>query len=208
MLVKTDSLRHLLGKKNITSEDILEICWKKEGNVYSVIPRDSFIEVKWEDLASTPYAVMSYMWKSKWDSIVDFILLSDDRVLQKYMWIDVLCLDQMGPDKMATVRRSDEIYYHAKEYHLMEIDSLFRGWVLYELSNVKAAMLPPAIHITTQNLATIDVMRDFLLNTGFNGCQFTVESDREIVQNAIIDRYGSIDEFNLRILFIVDQMFV
>jgi hypothetical protein len=199
----------MLQKGYMTSDDLLETCWKKEGNVYSLIPRDSFIEVKWADLASTPYAVMSYQWKSKWDSIVDFIPHSDDRVLQKYMWIDVLCLDQMGPDKMTTVRRSNEIYYHAKEYHLMEIGSLFRGWVLYELSNVKETMLPPAIHSTTKDHAVIDLMRDFLLNTGFNGCQFTEESDREIVQNEIIDRYGSIDEFNLRILFfIVGQMFV
>ena len=125
MLVSTVRVRHLLQKGYMTSDDLFETYWKKEGNVYSVIPRDSFIEVKWADLASTPYAVMSYQWKSKRDSIVDFILHSDDQVLQKYMWIDVLCLDQMGPDKMTTVRRSNEIYCHAKEYHLMEIGSLF-----------------------------------------------------------------------------------
>ena len=209
MLVRTASLRHLLGKKDMSSEDILETCWKKEGNVYSVIPRESFIEVKWVDLPSTPYAVMSYQWLSKWGSIADFILLSDKRVLAEYMWIDVLCLDQMSSDKMTTIKRSDEIYFHAKEYHLMEIGSLLRGWVLFELSSVKEAMLPPAIHISIgQDPAAINVMKRFLRSDGFDGCDFTEESDREIVKKKIIDRYGSVAEFNLRIIAIVDKIFV
>jgi len=208
MLVRTASLRYLLGKKDIASEDILETCWKKEGNVYSVIPPESFIEVKWTDLPSTPYAVMSYQWQSKWGSIAEFILLSDKRVLQEYMWIDVLCLDQMSSDKMTTIKRSDEIYFHAKEYHLMEIGSLFRGWVLFELSSVKESMLPPAIHLTTQDPAGINVMKQFLRSSGFDGCNFTEESDREIVKKKIIDRYGSVAEFNLRIIAIVDKIFV
>ena len=58
MLVRTARLHHLLEKKNMTSEDLLESCWKKDGNIFSVIPPESFIEVKWADLPSTPYAVM------------------------------------------------------------------------------------------------------------------------------------------------------
>ena len=208
MLVKTASLRHLLEKKVMSSEDILETCWKKEGNIFSVIPPDSFIEVKWIDLPSTPYAVMSYQWQSKWGSIAECILLSDKRVKADYMWIDVLCLDQMSSDKMTTIKRSDEIYFNAKEYHLMEIGSLNRGWVLFELSSVNESMLPPAIHLTTQDPAGIKLMKQFLISSGFDGCNFTEESDREIVKKKIIDRYGSVAEFNLRIIAIVDKIFV
>ena len=208
MLVRTASLRDLLGRKDMTSEDILETCWKKEGNVYSVIPRESFIEVKWADLPNTPYAVMSYQWQSKWGSIAEFILLSDKRVKADYMWIDVLCLDQMSSDKMTTIKRSDEIYFNASEYHLMEIGSLFRGWVLFELSSVKESMLPPVIHLTTQDPAGINVMKLFLSSSGFDGCNFTEESDREIVKKKITDRYGSVAEFNLRIIAIVDKIFL
>jgi hypothetical protein len=51
MLVRTASLRHLLRKKDMSSsEDLLETCWKKDGNIFSVIPPESFIEVKWADL--------------------------------------------------------------------------------------------------------------------------------------------------------------
>jgi hypothetical protein len=208
MLVRTASLRHLLEKKVMSSENILETCWRKDGNVFSVIPPESFIEVKWTDLPSTPYAVMSYQWLSKWGSIAEFILLSDKRVKADYMWIDVLCLDQMSSDKMTTIKRSDEIYFNASEYHLMEIGSLFRGWVLFELSSVKESMLPPAIHLTTQDPAGINGMKRFLSSSGFDGCEFTEESDREIVKKKIIDRYGSVAEFNLRIIAIVDRIFV
>jgi hypothetical protein len=207
MLVSTVSLSHLL-RKDFTSEDLLKTYWQREGNIYSVIPRDSFIEVKWADLPSTPYAVMSYQWQSKWGSIAEFILHSKKRVLQEFMWIDVLCLDQMSADKMTTIKRSDEIYFHAKEYHLMEIGSLFRGWVLFELSSVKETMLPPAIHLSTQDPAAIKAMKRFLRASGFDGCEFTEESDREIVKKKIINRYKSVAEFNLRIIAIVDKLFV
>jgi hypothetical protein len=208
MLVRTASLRHLLRKGDLSSEDLLRTCWQKDGHIFSVIPPESFIEVKWADLPSTPYAVMSYQWQSKWGSIAEFILLSDKRVKADYMWIDVLCLDQMSSDKMTTIKRSDEIYFHASEYHLMEIGSLFRGWVLFELSSVKESMLPPVIHLTTQDPAAITVMKQFLRSSGFDGCNFTEESDREIVKKKIIDRYGSVAEFNLRIIAIVDKIFV
>ena len=90
----------------------------------------------------------------------------------------------------------------------MEIGSLLRGWVLFELSSVKETMLPPAIHFTTQDPAAITMMKSFLRSSGFDGCQFTEESDREIVKKKIIERYESVYEFNLRIIAIVDKIFV
>ena len=208
MLVRTGSLSYLFQKGDMTSEDLLKTYWQEDGDIYSLIPKDSFKEVNWADVPSTPYAVMSYQWQSKWGSIAEFILDSKEPVLQDYMWIDVLCLDQMDPDKMTTVRRSDEIYYHANEYHLMEFGSLFRGWILFELSSVKETMLPPAIHFSTQDPAAINHMKWFLRSHGFDSCQFTEESDREIVKYEIIDQYGSIDEFNLRIIAILDKIFL
>ena len=208
MLVSTVSLSNLLKKGDMTSNDLLEIYWKKDGNIFSVIPQENFIEVTWTDLPMASYAVMSYQWLSKWGSIVEFILHSKNRVLQEYMWIDVLCLDQNAQDKMDTIKRSDEIYYHAKEYHLMEIGSLFRGWVLFELSSVRETMLPPAIHLSTQDPAAINMMKRFLQTTGFDGCEFTEESDRETVKKKVIDRYVSVAMFNQKIIAIVDKIFI
>ena len=208
MLVSTASLAKLLKRGDMTSQDILKFFWQAEGNVYSLIPEASFIRVTWTDLPDTAYAVLSYQWLSRWGSIAEFILHSENRVLQKYMWIDVLCLDQMDPEKMVTIKRSDEIYLHAKEYHLMEIGSLFRGWVLFELSSVAEAMLPPTIHLSTQDPAAINVMKKFLSSAGFDGCEFTEESDRVIVQKKIVQRYGSVANFNKTIIAIVNKIFV
>ena len=211
MLVRTVSLVHLLKEKKgeMTSEDLLKTFWQKDGNLNSLIPPDNFKAVPWEDLADTPYAVMSYQWLSKWGPMVEFILLSTERVKADYMWIDVLCLDQMDPTKMTTIKRSDEIYNKAQEYHLMEIGSLFRGWVLFELSSVKETLLPPCTHLSnTQDPAGIKRMKGFLRSTGFDGCEFTEEADRAVVKKKIIDRYGSVPSFNKAIIAIVDKIFI
>ena len=208
MLVRTDSLHHLLEKEDMTSEIILETLWKTQGNVYSLLPPDCFREVLWAELPNASYAVVSYQWKQKWHSMVKFILHSRERVLQPYMWIDCKCLDQMDPIKMATIKRSDEIYYNAKEYHMIEAGSLFRGWVLFELSSVSEKMLPPKLHISTQDPAMIKMVKDRLIRTGFEGSEFTEEVDREVVKKKIIERYGTIANFNQRIVAIVDKIFV
>ena len=118
----------------------------------------------------------------------------------------MLCLDQMDQAKMTTIKRSDEIYYNAPEYHLMEIGSLFRGWVLFELSSVK---IPPCTHLSnTQDRAGIDIMKDFLRSRGFDSCKFTEEADRAVVKKKIIDRYGSVPSFNKAIIAIVDKIFI
>ena len=208
MLVKTVELKRLLKKAEMTSSDLLRTIWQHEGNIYSVIPKESFIEVKWTELEGAEYAVMSYQWLSQWGSIGDFILLSENRVLQPYMWIDALCLDQLDPGKMMTIQRSDEIYFHAKAYHLMELGSLTRGWVLFELSSVKPSMLPPKIHLSKHDPASIDVTKQFLRDKGFDGCEFTEESDRKVVRDKIILKYGTIDKFNLKIVEIVNHIFI
>ena len=142
MLVKTASLAiFLMENGEMTSEDLKKIYWLEKGNLDELIPPENFKRVNWKDLATFPYAVMSYQWRSKWGPIVEFILYGTKRVKADYMWIDVLCLNQMDPEKMTTIERSDKIYENAQEYHLMEIGSLFRGWVLFELSSVK---IPPS----------------------------------------------------------------
>eukprot|EP01036_Dinobryon_divergens_P025092 gene25092-33607_t len=68
--------------------------------------------------------------------------------------------------------------------------------------------MPPSIHLSTQDHGLIDMAKLSLRREGFNGCNFKEKSDREIVATKIVDRYGSIDEFNLRIIAIVNRIFV
>jgi hypothetical protein len=73
---------------------------------------------------------------------------------------------------------------------------------------VRETMLPPAIHLSTQDPAAINMMKRFLQTTGFDGCEFTEESDREIVKKKVIDRYVSVAMFNQKIIAIVDKIFI
>jgi hypothetical protein len=208
MLVKTASLAIFLKENGeMTSEDLKKIYWQEKGNLDELIPPENFIRVNWKDLATFPYgyAVMSYQWQSKWGPIVEFILYGDTGVKADYMWIDVLCLNQMDPEKMTTIERSDYIYNNAQEYHLMEIGSLYRGWVLFELASVKKTLLPPSTHLSsTQDRAGIKGLKIFLQNTGFDFCEFTEKTDRALVEKKIISRYRSVPKFNKEIVAIVE----
>ena len=203
MLVRTASLGRLLERDDMTSEDILEKFWKKDGNIYALLSRDDFMEATWDELPGLTYGVVSYQWTQPWHSMVKFILLSKNRVKADWMWIDCKCLDQMEKNKMATISRSDEIYLHAKEYHLIEIGSLTRGWVLFELSSVA---LPPIIHISTQDPALKRMIKERLSSTGFKGSEFKVESDREVVRKKIVDRYKTVALFDQEIIKIVNRI--
>ena len=203
-MVRTTSLSKLLEREDMSSEDILKKFWIPHGNIYSLLSRDEFMEATWEDLPGLAYAVVSYQWTQKWHSMVKFILTSTNRVKADWMWIDCKCLDQMDLNKMATISRSDEIYLNAKEYHLIEIGSLTRGWVLFELSSVQ---LPPIIHISTQDPAGKELIKRHLASTGFEGSAFKVEADRDVVRKKIIGRYKSVANFDLEIVEIVNKFF-
>ena len=144
------------------------------------IPSEDFVMCKWEDLPGMSYAAMSYQWRSFWHH---FILLSSERVQEECIWLDVFCINQLDPGKMKTVLRADEIYYHAKAYHLMEIGSLGRGWVQFELCSISETNLPPKIHFTTRDPAIIDTAKKTLKKFGFDASEFTVEDDRAIVNH-------------------------
>ena len=203
MLVKTSSLRNLLQKEDRTSHDILKDVWDVDGHIFSLIPRENFKRCRWVDLPQEPYAVISYQWRSKWHWAVDRIVSSVD---QEYMFIDVFCLPQKDPNKMKTVERSGEIYRHAKAYHLMEIGSLYRGWVLFELSSVPDTLIPPVIHYTSQDPAMVHKAKSFLRQTGFKGCEFTDKSDRRFVQMSLKTRFRRMKDFDARIVTILDAI--
>ena len=206
MLIKTASLRRLLEKDDMTSYQIKKAFWDRDGNIYALLPEDCFVRVTWDELPRYRYGVLSYMWGSPWHPLVHFILDSESGVLQPYMWVDIKCLDQLSKDKMKTIQRSDEIYHHAKEYHLMELGSLFRGWVLFELASVKPTMLPPITHYTTKDPVAIKMVLAHLRRTGFDGSEFTDEADRAVVKKKILDTYGSVEKFNEKIISIVDNI--
>ena len=104
MLVSTVSLANLMRKGDMTSEDLLKTYRHNEGNIYPVIPRDSLIEVKWADLPTTPYAVMSYQWQSKWESIAELIALRKRRVLKELAFYVMESIPRWVPTLIAIDR--------------------------------------------------------------------------------------------------------
>jgi hypothetical protein len=147
--------------------------------------------------------VISYQWTQQWHSMVKFLLFSKTKVRADWLWIDCLCLDQTDLNKMATISRSDEIYLNAKEYHLIEIGSLTRGWVLFELSSV---VLPPIVHISTQDPAGKELIKERISITGFEGSKFKVEADRDVVRTKIVSKYKSVPYFDKEIIKIVNRI--
>ena len=188
----------------MTSEDILELCWLGQGSIFSLIPREKFIPCLWHDLKVTNYAVLSYQWKEYWHKIIAF-LIGPDGVKAEFIWIDVFCLNQLDGNRMKTIQRSDEIYYNAKEYHLIELGSFFRGWVLFELSSAHDR-IEPKVHHSQSDITVLEVVKERFKEKGFEGCGFTKASDRTLVRKKIIEKYRSIQDFNKKVGEFLDEI--
>ena len=52
----------------------------------------------------------------------------------QWFWIDIFCLDQQHPDKMETIKRSNEIYALAKYYFVIGLACFNRLWCTMELA--------------------------------------------------------------------------
>jgi hypothetical protein len=204
MLVKKESLRVLLSE-NMTSDGVLEFVWKKKGNIFSLIPESDFKRCRWVDLVDEEYAVMSYQWKSSLKVITEFIFGADGIQLD-WIWFDLLCLNQLNGNRITTVKKSDEIYHHAKEYHLMEVGSLNRGWVLFELSSVRDDIVPKT-HFIRADKKMLITTKAMLKRDGFEGSKFTKPSDKDLVRKKILEKFqGDMVAFNNRIETIVDNL--
>ena len=210
MLIKAESLRVFLSSSHagLTSEKVLGKFWNREGSIFSLIPKSCFTMCQWSDLPHTEYGVFSYQWKTMLADIAKFTLGQDSSphpMKAKYIWLDFACLNQLDGRRMSTIQRSDEIYYHAKEYHLMEVGSLSRGWVLFELSSVPKTLLPTT-HFTTSDANMINMAKATFKRSGFDGCKFSKETDRTLVRRKILEKYGDMQAFNSKIAAIVDTL--
>ena len=210
MLIETESLRAFLSPSHadMTSDKVLEDIWYLKGSIFSLIPKSMFKRRRWCDLPGIDYGVISYQWKMKLGHLAKFALgldASPNPIKSPYIWLDVFSLNQLDGGRMATIQRSDEIYYHAKEYHLMEVGSLSRGWVLYKLSSVPKTILP-ITHFTTSDAKMLKMAKETLKRTGFDKCKFSKETDRSLVRKKILEEYGDIQAFNSRIAAIVDNL--
>ena len=138
MLVRKEALLQALNMLNLNSEGINTKYWKERGNIYDLIPKENnFKQVKFSLLRDERYAVFSYQWKTPWDRLTFYINDLNNPMLCDWLWVDIICLDQNNKNKMRTIANSDLIYKNASEYHIMEVSSLKRGWIVFEISSVQ-----------------------------------------------------------------------
>ena len=77
--------------------------------------------------------------------------------------------------------------------------------MLFELSSVPKTLLP-ITHFTTSDAEMLDLAKSKLKRTGFEGCEFSKESDRSLVRAKILEKYTDMDAFNHTIAAIVDTL--
>ena len=132
----------------------------------------------------------------------------------QWFWIDIFCLDQQHPDKMETIKRSNEIYALAKYYFVIGLACFNRLWCTMEL----------ACKLGGQNGANTDVVvTDFDFNKGllgrrehvywvsqldkdptFETCRYTSATDVPIVEEKILAKFKDIAAFNDTIKNVAD----
>ena len=127
---------------------------------------------------------------------------------------DIFCLDQNDPKKMETIRRSDQIYAWANEYHVMGVGTFKRGWCLMELGVTKAR---PILYTEADGLRDDASEVFFILMRQHEGAKraglqqlfrfeaagFSVESDRDIVRGFILTARGDVARFEA---FLVEKV--
>ena len=129
----------------------------------------------------------------------------------KWFWIDIFCLDQQHPDKMETIKRSNEIYALAKYYFVIGLACFNRLWCTMEL----------ACKLGGQNGDNTDVVvTDFEGFLGrreeayalsqldkdptFETCRYTSATDVPIVKEKILAKFEDIAAFNDTIKNVAD----
>ena len=166
---------------------------------------DQFEPCSWSHLKKVQYAVLSYQWRKYWHAILKFIFDPRNGVKVEYIWIDVFCLNLLDGNRFTTVRRSDEIYHNAYEYHLIELGSVFRGWILFELASAREGVLP-VVHTSNRDKKTMKKLTDDFKENGFEGSKFSKQGDMELVRDKIIEKHTSLKDFNEKVVKIIDAI--
>ncbi|KAL1525194.1 hypothetical protein AB1Y20_020064 [Prymnesium parvum] len=220
LLLRTDALLKKTSELSLTSDQVNEKYWQKQGSVSGIFRDEDFKAVKLVDISAEDYAVLSYPWNgSIWS---DMARVLKTRLRAEFVWIDIFCLNQTKVDKIQTIREAASIYADASEYHFLGARCLNRGWCMYEL----AAAVSPQLCLSADfgtNCRTYAVEMEFLdkqkreaakrtgsgskkvqdilavLSPRFDECQFSVEADRAIVQKFVEEQYTSLEKFNEQI---------
>jgi hypothetical protein len=131
----------------------------------------------------------------------------------QWFWIDIICLDQQHPHKIETIKRSNEIYSHARYYFVMAwLDSTDCGAPWSSRANwvAKTASIQTWTVVVTDfegSLGRREEAHKFFQLTNdptFKRCRYTSATDVPLVEEKILAKHPDIAVFNAAIKNVAD----
>ena len=135
----------------------------------------------------------------------------------QWFWIDIFCLDQQHPDKMETIKRSNEIYALAKYYFVIGLACFNRLWCTMELAcKLGGRNGVNAEVVASRCLGAFDfegflgrrerayALSQLRKDPTFETCRYTSATDVPLVKEKILVKFEDIAAFNDTIKNIAD----
>ena len=135
----------------------------------------------------------------------------------QWFWIDIFCLDQQHPDKMETIKRSNEIYALSKYYFVIGLACFNRLWCTRELAcKLGGRNGVNAEVVASRCLGAFDfegflgrrerayALSQLRKDPTFETCRYTSATDVPIVKEKILAKFKDIAAFNDTIKNVAD----
>ena len=140
----------------------------------------------------------------------------------QWFWIDIFCLDQQHPDKMETIKRSNEIYALAKYYFVIGLACFNRLWCTMELAcklggqsgantdvvvtgfpvgRVRGGVRAEGFLARREHAYALSQLEK---DPTFETCRYTSATDVPIVKEKILAKFEDIAAFNDTIKNVAD----
>ena len=200
MLLKTQSLKTLLEFEDYSTAEIVTE-FAKNNSIFSTLSQEnSFKRFSWSALSQVKYATMNYTSSTKWKTMLEFIF-GINGIQSEFVFVDAFCLHrpkkEMGKGQLLTA--TEKLFPKSSEHHIFEPGSIISGWTWHDLS-LLSPLVRPTLHSSTIDIPLTEMLIDSIQSHGFDVADFSIPEDRDIVLNSILERWGSIERFNERVM--------
>ena len=201
LLLKTKSLESLRIVYADKNTDEIRDEFSRNHSIFSSLSQDSFQWFSWDELKTIKYATMNYDQETKWIHLLDFIF-GINGIQSEFVFLDAFCLDRpkkdLDPDKVFDALKI--IFRGSSEHHIMESGSVLNGWTWHDLSLLKKD-IRPTLHSSNTDTSMNNILIKEIEVYGFESTLIDISPvDKVKVQNSIIERWGTIEAFNARVL--------
>jgi len=176
-----------------------------------------FIRVKFEDLPRRKYTVWTYCWAdSPWRPMWAGVKSKRRNADEDCYWLDIFCLDQNNPRKMETIKRSNEIYGYASKYFVLGLACFGRVWCCAELGCKDQDQIQLVSdfgdgferenYLGRREEAYKDALANLTTDPKFDDCLCSKSDDRDLVRKRILEKFNSLESFDLQIKKVADDV--